>query len=458
MKRSINSVLTAALATLMLASCTDDVPVEVNHGRPIDFRSSIGSRNETTTISNLDEICVTALHIDGKNEDGTDHYRTNPYFGGGEDDANLSEIFKKEVNEKGDIYFRSTTNFYWPTDNSFLQFYAFAPTVNKMTGNPLTGASIGATSQVINFTTQGTFENQIDLVTAKAKQNKAGGEASGVSLNFNHQLAQIEIRAYANNPKYDFEVCGVRIARVPAKATYRFSNDEWVLGSYNQTAQAWNYDRSDRATYTYEDYSLNEKGEKVYNWKQLPIDGENSLCLMPTTKETNTDGNVIKTITHNAFLIPHTIVSWERGEDFDNNTNNGDAENKGSYIAIKLRVTEKNGGKVIFPDNWNPSNPTGNAWAAVPIKGTWVAGKKYIYTLNLSSGAGYADPDDNSLPGTPILSDPIEFTVTVTDFKGNPDPDGTPTDLEWDNGKKPGTGNTGNEGDEGGSGTGESGN
>ena len=66
-------------------------------------------------------------------------------------------------------------------------------------------------------------------------------------------------------------------------------------------------------------------------------------------------------------------------------------------------------------------------WVAVPVGTNWVAGQKYVYTLDFSNGAGRVDPEkpdptdpDPFEPGEPILGDPIKFTVTVTPWVDAP--------------------------------------
>lgn len=421
MKISIKHSLIAAVAVMAFASCSDDAPIEVNNGRAIDFRTTIETRNEPITITNLDQICVTALLIDGKNEDGTDHFKS-VYFGGGEKNGSLSELFSK-FGTGDEIYYKSATNFYWPADKSFLQFYAFAPTVDDNGKALITGTTINESLQAINFEPEDIIEDQIDLVTAEAKQNRVGGEATGVTLPFEHQLSQIEVLAYADNAKYDFYVSGVRIGRIASRGTFKFSNKEWVLGSYKMAQDAWSYDFSDRTSYSYEvPYTA---GKDI--WDKLMPDSQNPKNLMPQVKKIKDGVEVIEY--RNAFVIPQKLDPWNREVDFANNEDNGKADNKGSYLAIKLRVTEKGTDKVVYPDPWGGEYK----WAAIPIKGTWKPGKKYTYILCLTKGAGFVDPTEPQ-PGTPILHDPIEFKVIITDFKGDPDPE-TPTDLEWDNGK-----------------------
>lgn len=96
-------LMLAAAAALVLASCSQDEPLSVNKGRAIDFRSTMDSRADETTNANLTSINVAA------------------FLG--------SQLFfpTMEFTKGSDDFFTSTTEYYWPGDNSALTFYAYSP-------------------------------------------------------------------------------------------------------------------------------------------------------------------------------------------------------------------------------------------------------------------------------------------------------------------------------------------
>lgn len=114
------------------------------------------------------------------------------------------------------------------------------------------------------------------------------------------------------------------------------------------------------------------------------------------------------TANDNAMLLPQQLVAWTSATDPTNNAN-------GAYIALKIQITTKDGARV-YPAKGDYD------WAAVAIGTNWEAGKKYVYTLDFSNGAGKVDPEkkkpvdptDPFNPGEDILGKPIKFTVTVT--------------------------------------------
>ena len=92
-----------AVASLAMASCSQDESTDINRGNAIDFRAALGTRAVETTTANLDKIIVTAINKTASN------YFTDAEF------------------TKNDAFFTSTPAYYWPSDGSDLSFYAYSP-------------------------------------------------------------------------------------------------------------------------------------------------------------------------------------------------------------------------------------------------------------------------------------------------------------------------------------------
>lgn len=338
MKMFKTSMLGMALITLTLASCSDDEPLSENRGRAIDFRSALDSRATETTNANLTDINVAAFLGD------------QLYF----------PVMKYSKGDGG--FFTSTTEYYWPGDDSQLSFVAYAP------ANPGGTVTIDPSAQrMTGFSPAANMGDQIDFVTAKATGTKSANEAKGVPLTFNHQLSQIEVRALTTNDVYTFNVTGVRIGQPVSKGDFDFSTEAWAIGT-------------DKAIYT-DTYDT----PKTLTAEATSIMGEGG----------------------NAMVLPQQLVAWAPDTDAANSS-------KGAYLSIKLQINTAATGAQIYPF---PSNGDCQ-WAAIPIDTNWQAGKKYIYTLDLTHGAGYVDPNDPT-PGKPVLGGPIKFTVDVVDWVDN---------------------------------------
>lgn len=333
--------LMLGLATLALASCSDDEPVSVNTGDAISFRPAMGvkSRATETTNSNLTSINVAGFMGD------TQYFMAMPF-------------------DKGsDGFFVSSPEYNWPGDNTELTFYAYAPAAP--------GGTVTLTPEaktLTDFVPAATMADQVDFITSVGTGTKDANEASGVELTFDHRLAQIEVRAKADNSIYTFAISGVRIGQPVSKGSFDFTTNDWTLGT-------------DKAIY-----------EETYDTPRV-LTAEAATMMG--------DGG-------NAMLLPQQLVAWDPETDGANAA-------EGAYLSVKLNITTTETGAQLYPF---PSNGDCD-WAAIPVDTKWEAGKKYIYTLDLSHGAGYVDPKDPN-PGDPVLGGPIKFTVDVVDWVDTP--------------------------------------
>ena len=118
-----------------------------------------------------------------------------------------------------------------------------------------------------------------------------------------------------------------------------------------------------------------------------------------------TDAKELMNGGENAMLLPQALTAW----DWDGG--NGDKENtkNGAYLAVLVKITTKDDA-LVYPFNEDSED---YAWAAIPVEGSWEAGKRYVYTLDFTSGAGYVDPTYPVKPGEPILVGNIRFNVDI---------------------------------------------
>lgn len=130
-------------------------------------------------------------------------------------------------------------------------------------------------------------------------------------------------------------------------------------------------------------------------------------------KELTAEGmSVMKTEGDNAMLIPQGVTGWNgsklsTADDFNSYTG-------GTYISLLLNVKSATG-KYIYPAGSTDAAKT-YGWAAVSTNNTtWVAGRKYIYTLDLSNGCGSVDPVD---PGTGVTPDGTKDPVKGDEIFG----------------------------------------
>lgn len=273
-------------------------------------------------------------------------------------DKNAANYFTNVEFTKVGQFFTSTPEYHWPSDGSDLSFFAYAPSAQDLGAT----VEISSTAKTLtDFQPATKIAEQKDFITANATGNKTN--TVGVSLVFAHRLAQIEIKAKNTNKNYVYKVTGVRIGQPVSKGTFDFGNFTWALGT-------------DKVKY-----------EVTYTTKK---------------ELTDTAASLMETAGDNAMLIPQQLVAWTPDTDKTN-------ANKGAYLSVKVNIATKDGAQ-IFPTGQN------DGWAAVAIDTNWEAGKKYVYTLDFSNGAGVVDPEEPENPGEPILGQPIQFKVEVADW------------------------------------------
>ena len=338
--------LMAAMAAV-LASCSNDEIRNTSSPVEIGFNTTLSGVTRTVLDkTNFNQFKVTALNA-------TDE---SAYFS------------NEAVSKDGDSWFIDN-HYYWP--DYALDFYAYAPT-------NLSNVTISQTTkQITDFVPVYNVADQQDIVVAFGSGSKQENAESGVSLNFKHELAQIEVKATNERPAaFTIDVLGVKLGRVKTKATMTFPT---VAGNHaNWTAP------TDVATY----------GIKYDNAITLTSEAQSLM-----------GGN------DNWLMIPQTLTPWDKSNEND----------EGFYLSVLLRITDK-AGYVIYPQPKEGQTGVMYAYSAVPVSGTWEAGKKYTYTLKFfkdNGGAGLTDPNPtNPDPDVPEGGDPDVEPEPIPDEPG----------------------------------------
>lgn len=356
------TTLLLALATLGLASCSQDEPVVYNQSDAIAFRPAMGTRASEINNANL-----ASFHVTG--------FLNNEVY-----------INNVEYSKGTDGFFNSAHPYYWPGDDSPVDFYAYSPSAAELLPDvedewdDAEGSLVltAAEKKLNNFRVADSIKNQVDFITAVGTGKRSVNESAGLELTFGHRLAQIEIQAKSSNPDFTFKVVGMRIGRAENKGTFDFTTNKWTPDDWHETA-------------VYESHC-----------PEITLT-ENAVSIM------GPEGN--------AMLLPQTLTAWSPKNDPDNVA-------REAYLSVLVQISATDGGAIVypFPSDTKIDPATGAkrtyAWASIPISGTWEAGMKYIYTLDFTHGAGFVDPDDPH-PGTPILGNPIKFSVNVLQWQAN---------------------------------------
>ncbi|MGN0188335.1 MAG: fimbrillin family protein, partial [Candidatus Cryptobacteroides sp.] len=278
-------------------------------------------------------------------------------------------------------YWESDTKYFWPA--FALDFYAYNTPANG-TFTP----TVNTSTHTLSFTPSEDLAKQEDLVVAKALGETE--PAAATDLTFNHYLTQVIVKAKNSSSTYKVVVDGVKLANFQKTGTYTFETEKMVA-------------EGDKINY---DEYLTTPKELTTSAQEVMTDGENGKW----------------------YLVPQTVTAWDQANELTN-------ASKGTYLALKVKITANSGALKIYPATGDESS-----WMAIPIsheKIPFAQGHKYTITVNFfstdagatSGGAGYVDPEDpGDLNGDNIKTDDagkkiiggvIRFSADVVDWSTN---------------------------------------
>ena len=348
MKKSV--LLMAAATAIALSSCSSEETKDIaKSSSSITFRSTVGlnSRGAEVTTDNLKNIWVSAWK-----------------------DADVAFESEKFVKKDGTQEFHCDEDepYYWEKDKGYT-FMAFANGKDDLgTLNP----NIGKTNITLtDYTPDKDPAKHMDLLAAQATGDITQNGTAGVSLTFEHILSQIQVKVKSENQDVKYVIRGVRISNVKGKGNYTYTP-----ASPDQK-HAWTVDQASQY--------VSDQGIDIR------LDG--------------TDGAFKELLAGNlsAMLLPQSVTAWNGtvpgGPDatFD--------QVNGSYISLLINIQKK--GKdgrwvQVYPKDATQDTQCG--WTAVAIPTLkWESGKKYIYNLDLTFGAGVVDPVQPNPDGTDIV-------------------------------------------------------
>ena len=330
---------------MLAASCSENEIMEVKQNDQIFFRTEIArqTRATSTTVNTLGAFNITAW------KDDPDPSNDAPIIQNAEFSRGNSDVYKASGN----------TQYYWPKGVD-VKFYAYAP--KAATGNGLTYSS----AKRIDVEPLADTDSQVDLLYAANTGNKVQNAINGVTLNFRHTMAQIQVRVKNSKSDVNFNVTGWKIAGVDGSAYFEFDDasntNDVASGSQN--------------TFSRDMWSGN--------------DDDHSVSYSKTFDAVNVTGvnSSWGTLTGSAILIPQDAAKATAysGSDPLNNPLNG------AYIAVQYQALDTDGGVMVDADTWG-------CW---PVKFEWHPGFRYIYTIDLAE-YGYKETGKDDLE--PISDD-----------------------------------------------------
>lgn len=420
----------AAMAAI-LASCSSENVLETNPdptGQALSFSIAVGHTRATeTTIGNLGDFKVVAKGV-------------HPH-GGVYDNFLIGTTTDGKID--GEIAQRKGTNqiweldrkVYWPTsiDNALFWAYTCAQTSNKTIlpaectfnfENSEKSVQLNnfspAKSDLTATASDGLWadgRNQVDLLVAFTQAQRNNG--STVTLNFNHALSQMDIKA--TSKKKDNEK-DHRIVYIKGAWIINTKDKANLISGYtwdNATMKATNSPEWKNHTFKEDSQAFSAYGSFYKQFKTLD-DSSDNLNLLDQT----------------LMLIPQEITAWDKKEINESNKNK-------SYILLLCRVELKHAGAThtdtptdsnndddiaikdnyhyhqMFPVNKSKKFVEGEyGFACVPVETTFEMGKKYIFNLDIcgaASGAGNYPPEGEGIDFEKLLPTSHEFPSRFKD-------------------------------------------
>ena len=265
--------------------------------------------------------------------------------------------------------------------NSQLSFFLTSPKLSEWaTDFELTADN---KAQELLITIGEDIPTQKDYVVAYLPNANKDEFNKPTEAHLKHLLSSIEIKAKNTNDAFVYQVKGIRLNGVNRRASVNF------------LTESASYSAIDTRTY-----------ELTYS-TAVTLNGE-SQSLMGSAQ--------------NAILAPQP----EEGTLAQRWDGSAPALSTQSYISVLVNITSKYGAQV-YPAGG------GFGWVAIGVPYEWESGKKYVYTLDFSDGAGRVDPNpgDAVHPGVgdpalgkPILGKRVKFGIAVSPWG-----DGGSTDV-----------------------------
>lgn len=375
MKRAL---IMTCIAILAITSCSKDVVKEVNRGHAIDFRAATQTKGETINSTwTLGSFYATAF--EGENK----------YF---------SDVVFSLVGE----YFSSNTVYYWPAEETSLDFVTYSPSLSDLGGEDADlggedavlersetqttteGETVTAVSYKINnITPKDDVYEQFDFVTALATGQTEAATENGIPLTFYHNMTGISFTARENLGDYEYIVAGVRIDNAVPSGDYDLTSGEWTLGTGGRKS----YEKIfvDPITKTINPITLGNDPKSLYG------------------TYTETDGDKKE---HYAFIIP---------QPFDDGLGTGTTELPTFSVYLQVNFIQGEGESQtktkVFPTSedygwvqgYFPGISTNGSNGETTLVYEWEKGVKYNYQIS------FTDPST-------VLGDAVKMTVKYKEW------------------------------------------
>lgn len=268
---------------------------------------------------------------------------------------------------------------YWPSDGSYLSFYAYAPLNNDIQFIPGDRGISGLPG--FNYTSPADVREQVDLIYAKSEGlTRDVNGTSAVQMDFYHALSQIVFSAQSGVENVSFNVTRIEVFGLAYSGEFSYADDKWASMGADKTFYA--IDLTDETGV----------GKEVVagQWEDLTSSDENTSLM----------------------AFPQILTQGGTIDDTDATAINPQDGN--AYIRITFGAKDMETGVQIIPDNYTYIAP----FTLDMTNDELYQGMRYRIQLTLTGTTNGKDAEDGEAPlepGDGILR-PIDFEVTVDDF------------------------------------------
>ena len=354
----------AVAAVAMMASCTKTESINSQKDGFIDFGVFMhkSTKATLTDVKSLDQFTVTAIDVNSTKY-------INAQTVAVADDGTCSDY----------------GTYYWPTDDSSLDFFCWGPSAN----------AAGITANEYNLFTLAPATDpvdQVDFVVARTQGKKSTHATTGVVCNFRHAMSQVALKVFNGNKDLEYDVYGWKVINIDMAANYTLADA--------------NTDTKNSAKISYDNWTNN-------------TDALTAGCIDDFDEFTNiySDANQTKdnagelTGATNMVLIPQLTLPMAGDDDAKNNVYAGNETTSGikcSYIAVLMTIKNHTNDAVV----------ANTQWCCWPVQFDWKPGYKYTYIIDLAEG-GYKELNDGATAeaqgGRDVTSlDPILENAKIT--------------------------------------------
>lgn len=354
------AIYICAAMALMLASCSNDETVEQAKEKGISFRGTVGLSTRALNTGTAELLDGKVLYVTTFKPNGERLFVETEY------------VFD------GDVWMAQPAQTWGVNDK--LSFFLTYPKLDEWQ----TGFELTNDNKTVTVTVDEDIPQQKDYVAAYLENMDK--TTSAMRADLRHVLSSVEIWAKNTNGAFKYKVKGIRLNDVNREVGIDLSTF-----AFTHKTQIVNY--------------------------ELILDKPVTLVGQPQS---------LMGTAQNAILPPQdglNATEWNGTHTTDPLTGPDDYLHRiGSHISVLINLTATAGAN-IYPAGSTADNET-YGWVAVPVGFKWESGKKYVYTLDFSDGAGQVDPREpgNAVdPGgkdpakaQPVLGGLIKFGLTVT--------------------------------------------